>query len=60
MTQLTGSPHEPGRTCTKCQTVKPLPAFHLFGKDRSRTGKWCEDCYQKYVGGKLKPKRLRQ
>ena len=40
------------KVCTSCNVEKPVSAFHRFGKDGSRVGKWCEDCYTKKIAGK--------
>jgi hypothetical protein len=42
---------ESQRVCTKCRQAKAPSEFHHFGKDRSRIGKWCEDCYQRHGTG---------
>lgn len=56
MNQLTGSPQESAKSCTKCRKAKASSQFHRFGKDRSRIGKWCEECYQKHGTGKGDPR----
>lgn len=35
------------KVCTSCGQDKPITAFHRFGKDGSRIGKWCSPCYAK-------------
>ena len=40
------------KVCTSCRKDKPVSDFHRFGKDGSRLGKWCEDCYTKKIAGK--------
>jgi hypothetical protein len=44
------------KICTSCKQEKPLAAFHRFGADGSKLGKWCEACYQaKAAGQQAKP-----
>lgn len=38
------------KVCTCCKQSKNLAEFHRFGKDLSRVGKWCEECYLKKKG----------
>ena len=40
------------KICTSCGKEKSVADFHKFGKDGSRVGKWCEDCYAKKAAGK--------
>ena len=40
------------KVCTSCNVEKPVSEFHRYGKDDSRVGKWCEDCYTKKIAGK--------
>ena len=40
------------KVCTSCGKEKSVSDFHRFGKDGSRVGKWCEDCYTKKAAGK--------
>ena len=40
------------KVCTSCGKQKPVSDFHRFGKDGSRIGKWCEECYTRKGSGK--------
>ena len=40
------------KVCTSCGREKPSSEFHRFGKDSSRIGKWCEECYTRKGSGK--------
>jgi len=40
------------KVCNSCGKEKPVAEFHRFGKDGSRIGKWCEECYTKQIAGK--------
>jgi hypothetical protein len=44
--------HMNTRVCTSCKKEKPLSEFHRFGKDGSRIGKWCDECYAKRGAGR--------
>ena len=40
------------KVCTSCGKQKAVSDFHRFGKDESRVGKWCEECYTRKGAGK--------
>jgi hypothetical protein len=40
------------KVCTSCKKEKPVLAFHRYGRDGYRIGKWCEDCYTKKSASK--------
>ena len=46
-----GENHALEKICTRCRLPKPIETFHRFGKNTTRVGKWCEDCFQKHGAG---------
>jgi len=50
-----GENHTLEKICTRCRLPKPIETFHHFGKNRTRVGKWCEDCFQKHGAGSTHP-----